>query len=360
MSIWKFLNDVLAVTANEFRLLRRNRTAIIISLVIIPLFFTGSLAGASGSAVARFSPAANVPMAFVDNDLTTSSGRLYATLATSGDFENLLQGYREDNAIAVLGTGKIYAAIVVPRGFQERLANNQTSSITVYVDDSVNGLDSQIVSSLHKDLQGFSPNVETQATRTGGSSEIEIIQKGTTFSSFAIGLTIVLALVIVFATFYEIAGGMSRECEQGTYARLLLSPTSLGSIMIGKTLYDLVLNAIRTLVVVGLATYAYGARLNTDIGTILALSLLIALLTMGFGFLISALGAGVRAVIIIEFFFVMFLFAFSGFIIDRELLRGISKTISYSLPWAYGIEILRSTLLVGQPLSTLTSQLLLF
>ena len=199
--------------------------------------------------------------------------------------------------------------------------------------------------------------MELQPVRGKAFFGVEIIRKGTTFSSFAVGLTIVLALVIIFATFYEIAGGMSRESEEGTYARLLLSPTSLGAVMVGKTLYDLALNAIRTVMVVGISVYAYGAKLNTDLATVVALSLLMALITIGFGFVISAVGAGVRAVIIIEFFLVIFLFAFSGFIIDRELLRGISKTISYLLPWAYAIDILKRALLVGQPLSTLTTQL---
>jgi len=296
-------------------------------------------------------------MAFVDNDLTTASDHLYGTLVSSGDFDNLIQGYREENAIAALGTGKIYAAIVVPKGFQERLASNQSANIIVYADDSLNGLDSEISSNLQRDLQSFSPKVELQPVRGKAFFGVEIIRKGTTFSSFAVGLTIVLALVIIFATFYEIAGGMSRESEEGTYARLLLSPTSLGAVMVGKTLYDLALNAIRTVMVVGISVYAYGAKLNTDLATVVALSLLMALITIGFGFVISALGAGVRAVIIIEFFLVIFLFAFSGFIIDRELLRGISKTISYLLPWAYAIDILKRALLVGQPLSTLTTQL---
>ena len=358
MSMRKFLSDVQAVMINEFRVLRRNRTAIIISLVVIPLFFTASLGGARGGAGARFSATADIPMAFVDNDLTSASGRLYERLASSGDFNSLIQGYREENAVATLGTGKIYAAIIVPTGFQDALANNDATHVVVYVDDSVNGLDSEILSGLRKSLQDFGSDVEEQAVRRTGPSQIEIIQKGVTFSGFAFGLTIILGLVIIFATFYEIAGGMSRESEEGTYARLLLSPTNLGAIMVGKTVYDLILNVVRTFVVVGLAVYAYGARPNTDFGTILTLSLLMALLTIGFGFLISAVGAGVRAVIIIEFFLVLFLFAFSGFIIDRELLTGISSAISYSLPWAYGIEMLRRTLLVGQSLLSLTSQLL--
>ena len=357
MSTMTFLGDVLAVMTNEFRLLRRNRTAIIISLVILPIFFTGSLGGASGGAGQRFTPTAHLAIAYVDNDLTIASRRLLETLSSSGDFNNLVQGYSEESAIETLGTRKIYAAIIVPKGFEDNLAKNQLASLVVYEDDSVNGLGSQVVSSLQTSLRNFSPRAETGPLLGKGSSQVEIIQKGTKFSSFNIGLTIILALVIVFATFYEVAGGMSRESEEGTYARLLMSPISLGAVILGKTTYDLALNVIRTFMVFGLAFYAYGARPSTDFGTILAVSLLIALLTMGFGFLISAIGIGVRAVIIIEFFLVLFLFAFSGFIIDRELLRGISSTISYLLPWAYGIEILKRTILIGRPLLTLTTQL---
>lgn len=357
MPAQRCLSDVLAVMANEFRLFRRSRTAIILSLVILPVFFTVSLGGASGRAGETFSPTAQIPIAFVDNDLTAASSRLYGALSSSGDFDNLVQGYREENAIAALGTGKILAVIIVPRGFQERLTSNDGANIIVYEDDSVDGLGSRIVSSLQKSLQGFSPTAQPRPLLSSGPSEVEIIRKGVTFSGFAFGLTIILALVIIFATFYEIAGGMSRECEDGTYARLLLSPISLGAVILGKTAYDLVLNVIRTFIVFGLGIYVYGASVNTDFGTILVLSLLMALLTMGFGFLISALGVGVRAVIIIEFFLVLFLFSFSGFIIDRELLRGISSTISYLLPWAYGIEMLRGTILVGQPLLSLTNQL---
>jgi len=357
MSSRIFLNDTLAVAMNEFRVLRRNRTAIIISLVILPIFFTASLGGGAGGAGARFSPAAHLAMAYVDNDHTIASSRLLDTLSSSGDFYNLVEGYSEESAIATLGTGKIYAAIIVPRGFEENLVNNGSAKLVVYVDDSVMDLGSQVVSSLQSDLRSFSPNAEVKPILGPDTSQIEIIQKGAKFSSFGIGLTIILGLVIIFATFYEIAGGMSREREEGTYARLLTSPISLGAIMLGKTVYDLALNLVRTLLVLGIAIYAYGARPSTDLGTILVLSLLMALVTMGFGFLISAIGLGVRTVIIIEFFLVLFLFAFSGFIIDRELLRGISSTISYMLPWAYDIELLRRTILVGQPLLTLTSQL---
>jgi ABC-type multidrug transport system permease subunit len=231
----------------------------------------------------------------------------------------------------------------------------------LYSDDSALGFENPVLSALQARLLTFNPNSEMQVQTsplTDTFPQIQIIRKGILFSGFAVGITVVSALVIVFATFYEIAGGMSRESEEGTYARLLVSPISLGAIMIGKTFYDSALNVIRIFIVLGFATFAYGARLNTDLGTVLAVSLLLALLTMGFAFMISALGLGVRSVVIIEFFLVLFLFAFSGFMIDRELLRGISKTISILLPWSYGIEVSRATMLTGQPLLHLARPLL--
>jgi len=352
----KLLRDVVAVAGNEFRQFRRNRTAILISLVILPLFFTFSLGAGTGSATTRFSPTASIPIAFIDNDLSSDSSKLLQVLRSSGDFNNLVLGYREDNALTALGTGRIYAAIVVPEGFQSTLVNNMTSNVVLYADDGEPGVADQISATLRRDVQDFNPKVEVQV-ETRGLAQVEVIQKGTLFSGFNIGLVIVLGIVQIFATFYEIAGGMSREREEGTLARLLVSPTGIASIMLGKTLFDSVLATIRTLTVLGLAIFIYGARPNTDLGTLLAASLIVALVTMGFGFLVSAMRVGPRAVVIVEFFLVLFLFAFSGLIIDRELLRGISQEVTYVLPWAYGFEILRRTVLIGRPLISLTSDL---
>jgi ABC-2 type transport system permease protein len=353
----KFLSDALAVASNEFRQFRRNRTAILISLVVLPLFFTASLGAGRGGAGTHFSPTAEISVAFVDNDYTIASSRLLEALVGSGDFNHLVLGYREENAIAALGTGQIYAAIIVPKGFQQDLNNSQTGQIVLYTDDGEPGVSDQISSTLGSVVQDFNPAVDVQNQANRGFSQIEIIQKGAIFSGFNIGLVIVLGVVQIFATFYEIAGGMSREREEGTFARLLAAPTGLGRIMFGKTLFDLVLATLRTLIVLGSAMFFYGARPNTDFGTLMAVSLLIALVTMGFGFLVSALRVGARAVVIVEFFLVLFLFAFSGLVIDKELLRGLSRTISMLLPWAYGFELLRRTVLIGQPLLALTYDL---
>ena len=357
MSFSSFVADSLAIAENEFRQFRRNRSAILISLVILPFFFTASLGAGRGGAGTSFSATADIPMAFVDNDFSTASHRLWQTLVSSPDFHSLIQSYDEQQSIGLLGSKKIYAVIVVPKDFQNDLDNGFQARIILYTDDSEPGVSDQIQSTLTTYVQNFNPNLEVQPILTQAAKQsiagVEIVQKGASFAGFNVGLTIVLAVVQIFAVFYEIAGGMSREREEGTYARLLSTPIPIGAIILGKTLFDLLLSTARTFIVLGLSIYGYGARPNTDILTLLTLSLLVALVTMGLGFVASAMKLGQRAVVIVEFFLILFLFAFSGLIIDKELLVGISQIIATLLPFTYAFDALRRTVLLGRPLLSL-------
>ena len=361
MSILSFVRDSLAVAENEFRQFRRNRSAILISLVILPFFFTASLGAGRGGAGTTFSATADIPMTFVDNDYSVASLRLWQTLESSPDFHSLTQSYDEQQSISLLGTRAIFAVIVVPKGFQNDLDNGAQARVILYTDDSEPGVSDQIQSTLTNYVQNFNPNVEVQPQLTEAEKQaisgVEIIQKGASFAGFNVGLTIVLAVVQIFAVFYEIAGGMSREREEGTYARLLVTPIPIGAIILGKTIFDVLLSIVRTFIVLGLAIYGYGARPNTDLLTILALSLLVALVTMGLGFVASALKLGQRAVVIVEFFLILLLFAFSGLVIDKELLVGVSQTIATILPFSYAFDALRRTILLGRPVLSLTYDL---
>ena len=361
MSTASFLRDSIAVAANDFRQFRRNRSAILISLVVLPLFFTVSLGAGQGGAGTTFSPTADIPIAFVDNDNSLASVRLYQTLSTSPDFHNLIQGYTEQAARAQLGSKRIYAVIVIPKGFQDELQNGGSTQVILYTDDSEPGVSDQIQATLTTYVQSFNPSVQVQPFQTELQKQsvggVEIVRKGAVFAGFNIGLTIVLAVVQIFACFYEIAGGMAREREEGTYARLLVSPIQTGSIILGKTLFDLILGVTRTFIVLGISIEGYGAKPNTDLLTLLALSLLIAFVTMGLGFVGSAMKMGQRAVVIIEFFLILFLFAFSGLVIDTQLLVGVSQVIGNLLPFTYAFDAMRRTILLGVPLLSLTGDL---
>jgi ABC-2 type transport system permease protein len=367
MPVLKIFTDSIAIMANEFRVFKRNRSAVLISLVLIPLFFTVAQGAGRGSAGSSYSPTADIPMVLVDYDHTMASVRLWQTLAASQDFHRLTLTSDERTAIAGLGYKKYYAVIVIPKGFQGILQSNEHNStqarIILYTDDAEPGFNSQVTTTLTKYVQNFKPNIEVQPIvaelqiMKGTIGPVEIISRGTSFPGFNIGLTVILAIVQIFAVFYEIAGGLSREREEGTFARLVLSPMNVGSMILGKTMFDLLLSILRTFTVLGLGIFLYRGHPNTAIGTILTLSLLIALLTMGLAFLVSALKVGLRAVVILEFFLVLMLYAFSGLLIDKELLQGAAAVIANLLPFSYAFDAMRRTVLVGRPLLSLTTDL---
>jgi ABC-type multidrug transport system permease subunit len=361
VSVARFLEDTLAIAANEFRLFRRNRSAILISLVILPLFFTVALGAGRGSAGTTFYPTSRITIAFVDNDHTIASLRLWKTLTSSPDFRNLIQTGNERAAVASLGLKKYYAVIVIPKGFQGNIDNGHQAQIILYTDDSEPGVSDQISGTLTGYVQNFDPTLEFQVILTpiqkNSVGGVQIVDKSTVYASFDAGLAVVLAVVQIFAVFYEIAGGIAREREEGTFARLVVSPMHMGSMLLGKTLFDLVLSTARTFIVLAFSIYVYGASPNTGLDTILALSLLLALMTMGLGFLVSSMKVGARAVVILEFFLVLSLFAFSGLIIDKELLVGFAQVVANVLPFTYGFDAMRRTILVGRPLLSLTTDL---
>ncbi|HXY83338.1 MAG TPA: ABC transporter permease [Candidatus Saccharimonadales bacterium] len=315
----------------------------------------------SGGAVTSYSPTSGIPIAFVDNDNTLASLRLLRTLATSPDFHEIIQSYNEQSAIAALGSKKFYAVIVVPKGFQDNLDHGNEARVMLYTDDSEPGMSGQIDSTLTIYVQRFNGNLEFQPILTNlqksSTSGVEMLELGCLCGAFNIGLTVVLAVVQIFAVFYEIAGGIAHQRETGTFARLLISPVHAGSIIVGITIFDLLLSVIRTFIVLGLSMFVYGASPNTDLGTILILSLLIALVTMGLGFAVASFRVGTRAVVIMEFFLVLFLFAFSGLWVDVELFFGITRIMAYILPYTYAYDALKRTILLGTPLHLLTIDL---
>ena len=361
MSVSRIIDDSFAIAANEFRQFRRNRSAVLISLIILPLFFTVALGAGRGSAGKQYYPTANIPIAFVDQDNTPASFLFYQTLHNSEDFHKFIQMNNAQAAIAELGSEKIFAVIVVPKGFQNNLDNGFQASVLLYTDDSEPSLTSQIQASLTEYAQTFDPNLGFQPVLTPPLREsigpILVVDKSIIFPTFDNGLVIILGIVQIFACFYEIAGGVARDREDGTFARMVVSPIKTVALLLGKTTFDLILATARTFIVVGIAIFAYHASPNADLGTILALSLLLALLTMGLGFIVSALKVSTRTVVIMEFFIVLSLFAFSGLVVDRDLLPGIAQMIATYLPFSYGFDALRQTILVGRPLLSLTTDI---
>lgn len=354
----KFIVDVLAIAKTEFQRLLRNRTALLISLILLPGFFIFALGAGQGPSGRTLPPSSALPVAYIDLDHTAASSAFWEHLHGSGDFYNLVDGYNLDSALRTLGTRRIFAAIVVPQGFQTKLDMKKPAEVILYVDDTQPAMGDTILSNLRKHSLTFRRAVGLEVRTGAGQSLIQVIPRGATYAGIDVGLGNVLAIVTVFATFFEIAGGFARDREEGSFPRVILAPVNLWAILLGKTAFDAVINVARSLIVIAIAINIYGARPHTDLGTMIVLALLIAMLTMGAAFFTSALKPSARTVVIVEFLFILVLFAFGGLFVDKELLSGPTRIFRELLPWSYGFDAFKRTILIGRPLLSLTEDLI--
>jgi len=68
---------------------------------------------------------------------------------------------------------------------------------------------------------------------------------------------------------------------------------------------------------------------------------------MGLALVLAAFRVGGRTVVISEFLLVIVLFAFGGLLRDRDLMTGNALLLSNFLPWTYGFDALRKTIILN-------------
>jgi ABC-2 type transport system permease protein len=156
----------------------------------------------------------------------------------------------------------------------------------------------------------------------------------------AINMTLVGALLTALV--------MAREWERGTLEALMVTPVTLGEILIGKTLPYFVLGMGGMAVSVAMAVWQFGVPLRGSLWLLLLCASLFLLVTLGMGLLISVATrnqfvAGMVAIV------ATFLPAFllSGFLFDIDSMPAPMQAITHLVAARYFIAILQSLFLAG-------------
>jgi len=114
---------------------------------------------------------------------------------------------------------------------------------------------------------------------------------------------IIVGLAFVFGSLDDALFSLAREREKGTLAKLLLSPISRWSITCGRVLSSLLLNILRTTLVLALSIFLKIITLSSDVYLVLALfyvaSSLITLLTVTMGLLCSSICSSLRSTVLL-------------------------------------------------------------
>jgi ABC-2 type transport system permease protein len=156
----------------------------------------------------------------------------------------------------------------------------------------------------------------------------------------AINMTLVGALLTALV--------MAREWERGTLESLMVTPVTLGEMLVGKTLPYFALGMGGMGVSVIMAIWQFGVPLRGSLWVLLLCSSLFLLVTLGMGLLISVLArnqfvAGMIAIV------ATFLPAFllSGFLFDIDSMPVPVQVITHLVAARYFVAILQSLFLAG-------------
>ncbi len=141
---------------------------------------------------------------------------------------------------------------------------------------------------------------------------------------------------------------VAREWERGTMEALMVTPVTIGEVLLGKLLPYFLLGMGGMIVSVVLALWLFDVPLRGSVWVLLVVSAMFMLAALGMGLLISVstrsqFNAGQAA--IVSTFLPAFLL--SGFIFDIHSMVGPIRLLTYLIPARYFVSFLQTSFLAG-------------
>jgi len=299
----------------------------------------------------------HIPLARVDGDRSQASRAFFRRLFGSNEFES--KGDLDmAGAEALLRRGQAMAALVIPAGYQRKLAEGRDSPVEILVD----GGDGNTARQIMGKIDGFA-RAET-LDRAGAAQAPPLAVKVTTLynpaarSSFFMvpGLAAyLLAIAAVLLTALTVAG----EWERGSMEQLFASPVGRLEIVLGKLLPYLVLGMVQLLLVLTLSNIAFDVPIRGSLPGLFLAGFLFLAGMLGQGLLISVIArnqlvatqAGALSSLLPSLLL-------SGMIVPIENMPRIIQALTVPVPARYLVHAFRTLMLKGGGFSVIAVDLL--
>jgi ABC-2 type transport system permease protein len=150
------------------------------------------------------------------------------------------------------------------------------------------------------------------------------------------------------------AMGIVREKEIGTMEQIMVTPIRSWQLMAGKLLPFAFIGLMQVFLVTSVAVFGFRVPLRGSFWTLLALTQVFLLTTLGLGLLVSTLvRTQQQAMMTVAFTLVMPMVYLSGLIFPIENMPRAIQIATYLIPLRYYATIIRGIFLKGSGLATL-------
>jgi ABC-2 type transport system permease protein len=302
----------------------------------------------------------HVPIAVVDQDGTRASRNLAQALVAGGDFVRAADLHAPEDAESAMRRGDIKAVLVVPNGYERRLARGENPGAQLIIDGS-DGTTAQIALGEALGIaQALPPPGAPRESRASLAVGAPVRTRFNPAMRSAYAMVPgVIALILAMVSALLTALTVAREWERGSMEQLFATPVGRAEIVVGKLLPYAVLGFVQTLLVITFGSYVFDVPIRGSLLTLFGCSALFLLAALGVGLLASI--ATKSQLVSVQFallFSMLPTMLLSGFMFPVENMPLPLRIVSRIVPGRYYITTLRGVLLKGNGLDVLAPDVL--
>lgn len=259
----------------------------------------------------------------------------------------------EDEIQQLLRAGDARLGLVIPKGFAERLANNQQTTFRLFVDGSMPslaqaGIYGASVLTSEEATEGLTFDDPDHPQPPFRKPPIKIEQQilynpDLRDSDFFLPGTIGIVIMIVVLV---LSAGLVREKEQATIEQLLVTPISRLSLITGKMIPYGLFAGFDFVIVSLLAKLVFGLPFRSLFPIVLLAAIFVLALLM-LGAFISTIAQNQVQHGFLVIFVIVPSVLMSGFVFPIEAIPGWLQPVAWSLPMTYFVDAIRGFALKG-------------
>jgi len=355
------IRTILSIIRKEFLQIRRDKRMLPI-IFIAPVFQLIVLGYAANLDVK------DIPTVICDSDGSSASRELITRFSRSVYFE--IAGHVSDSRQIddYIDNGSASIALVIPKGYQQNLAGNETTEIQLIADGSdanlaTTGLSyaSAIIGDLTVDLSLKTRSVEGRLLSRSGYVDPEVrVWFNPELKSSNFMVPGILGLLLMLMTMVLTSLAIVKEKEHGTMEQIAVTPIKPYQIVIGKLTPFVVIGIIDILLVMIVATFWFEVPTRGSMLLLFALSIVFLMTTLGLGLFVSTVSRTQQQAMMTAIFFVMQPMIFlSGFVFPIENMPRVIQYYTYLLPLRYYFTIVRGLFLKGVGIAELWDEALI-
>jgi ABC-2 type transport system permease protein len=342
------MKTILAIIWKEFVQLRRDPR-------LFPVIFLSPILQLLLLGYAADLDVKHIPTVICDMDRSAASRDLLDGFVNSGYFTVRARIERMEEIDPYLDDGDAAMALIVPRGFGNKVAGGKEASIMIIAD----GAESQsatigvnyatmiagryaqrIVLRAFEKLKGLGlkPVVVNPEVRVWYNPELRS-------RNFMVPGVLGLILMIMTTSLSSI--GIVRERETGTLEQLIVTPIRPYQLILGKLAPFVLIGLVEAAFVIAVAKWWFVVPIRGSVPLLFALSLAFMLNTLGIGLFISTISRTQQQAMLTSMFFILPMMLLSGFVFPIENMPKFFQYVTHIVPLRYFFVIIRGIMLRG-------------